>query len=205
LKNQKTRRFLKFLNLNRNKKKRKKLRTLLGNIRESNDSVSDPIPAKKAKVDDDNVSVATEGSKKKDGKTKKKGVNSQESCIEEIQDYTKNIGTQDFTHSNLERIHDITRKYNIKSIQALIDKVRIKMETLKPVAIVEGGKYEEEDSERYKSLSYQELKSKIAKLKIEIDILEQCKYRKNPKVKGYKSAIMGLNKLQCMLNEELVI
>jgi hypothetical protein len=79
------------------------------------------------------------------------------------------------------------------------------METLKPVAIVEGGKYEEEDSERYKSLSYQELKSKIAKLKIEIDILEQCKYRKNPKVKGYKSAIMGLNKLQCMLNEELVI
>jgi hypothetical protein len=79
------------------------------------------------------------------------------------------------------------------------------METLKPVSLVEGGKYEEDDLDRYKSLSYQELKSKIAKLKIEIDILEQCKFRKNPKIKGYKSAIIGLNKLQCMLNEELVI
>jgi hypothetical protein len=33
------------------------------------------------------------------------------------------------------------------------------METLKPLTLVEGGKYEEDDLDRYKSLSYQELKS----------------------------------------------
>lgn len=155
--------------------------------------------------DDDQGSVSSMTSKKSTkskGKSKEKvqKLNIHEKCIEAITDYVKHqstIGTSQFSH-----MKTLMKQHKLKNIQQLIEKVKAKIQKSKPVFLCEDIEFSESDLARFADKSYTELNATLSKHKVIIDMIQECLYRKDPKLAGYKKAISALNKLQSAINEE---
>lgn len=93
----------------------------------------------------------------------------------------------------------------LKNIQQQIEKIKLKIQKSKPVYLCEDSQFTDADLAKFIDKPYSELKSAFSKHKIIVDVIQECIYRKDPKLFGYKKALCALNKLQGHINEEATL